>query len=156
MSCQYLHTPIGVLRLVCEDEHLTRIEFENQYSDDGEQESADPVLDDCARQLDDYFSGRRQQFALPLAPGGTPFQQSVWNELREIPYGESRSYREIARAIGNPAAVRAVGAANGRNPLPIVVPCHRVIGSDGRLTGFAGGLKAKSFLLKLEGQDHAG
>lgn len=151
MSCNYLQTPIGALRLVCEDGHLTRIEFENQYSEDGEPEAGDPVLDECARQLDDYFDGRRQAFSLPLAPDGTAFQQSVWNELREIPYGESRSYRDIARAIGNPAAVRAVGAANGRNPLPILVPCHRVIGSNGRLTGFAGGLKAKAFLLKLEG-----
>ena len=82
---------------------------------------------------------------------GTPFQQSVWDALAEIPYGELRSYRDIARTIGNPAAVRAVGAANGRNPLPIVVPCHRVIGSNGTLTGFAGGLEAKTFLLELEG-----
>lgn len=151
MNCDYLQTPIGVLRLECADGHLTRIEFEHQYSDAGAPTGGDAVLEECARQLSDYFAGRRRTFSLPLAPGGTAFQQAVWRALREIPYGESRSYRDIARAIGNPAAVRAVGAANGRNPLPIVVPCHRVIGSDGRLTGFAGGLEAKSFLLQLEG-----
>ena len=92
-----------------------------------------------------------RSFSLPLAPRGTPFQQSVWQALADIPFGELRSYRDIARTIGRPAAVRAVGAANGRNPLPIVVPCHRVIGSNGKLTGFAGGLEAKRRLLVLEG-----
>lgn len=151
MNCDYLETPIGVLRLVSEDGHLTRIEFENQYSEHADRSAGDTVLHESARQLSEYFAGQRRVFSLPLAPGGTPFQRAVWRALRDIPYGESRSYRDIARAVGNPAAVRAVGAANGRNPLPIVVPCHRVIGSDGRLTGFAGGLEAKSFLLQLEG-----
>ena len=153
MSCTYLDTPIGTLRLVSGDGHLARIEFEGQHRDDGHRETGEAVLTECARQLTDYFDGRRQRFTLPLAPAGTPFQQAVWMALRDIPYGQSRSYREIARAIGRPTAVRAVGAANGRNPLPIVVPCHRVIGSDGRLTGFAGGLAAKAFLLRLEGYD---
>ena len=151
MSCQYLHTPIGTLRLVCADGRLSRIEFENQHREDGHLEKSHPVLADCAAQLNDYFAGKRRHFSLPLAARGTVFQQSVWRALEEIPYGELRSYRAIASAIGRPSAVRAVGAANGRNPLPIVVPCHRVIGSDGRLTGFAGGLDAKLFLLELEG-----
>ena len=151
MSYQYLHTPIGTLRLVSDDTQLVKIEFENQYSDDEHLETNDAVLADCANQLTDYFGGRRQRFDLPLAAQGTAFQHSVWNALGDIPYGQLRSYRDIARAIGNPAAVRAVGAANGRNPLPIVVPCHRVIGSNGSLTGFAGGLEAKTFLLELEG-----
>ena len=99
----------------------------------------------------EYFAGRRRQFDLPLAPVGTPFQRAVWNALAAIPWGALRSYADIARAIERPTAVRAVGAANGRNPLPIVVPCHRVIGSNGTLTGFAGGLDIKRQLLELEG-----
>jgi len=150
-NCQYLDTPIGTLRLLCEDGRLSRIEFENQQGEDGYTETGHPVLADCAAQLTDYFAGKRLRFSLPLAARGTVFQQSVWRALEAIPYGELRSYRDIARAVGRPSAVRAVGAANGRNPLPIVVPCHRVIGSDGSLTGFAGGLEAKLFLLELEG-----
>jgi methylated-DNA-[protein]-cysteine S-methyltransferase len=99
----------------------------------------------------EYFAGRRRRFELPLAPAGTAFQRQVWDALATIPWGELRSYADIARAIERPTAVRAVGAANGRNPLPIVVPCHRVIGSDGSLTGFAGGLEIKRQLLELEG-----
>jgi methylated-DNA-[protein]-cysteine S-methyltransferase len=150
MNFQYLDSPIGTLRLVSNGSQLIGIEFEGQYGDDDGREVRDAVLTACAEQLTDYFAARRQAFDLPLAPRGTPFQQSVWTALSRIPYGESRSYRDIARQIGNPAAVRAVGAANGRNPIPIVVPCHRVIGSNGTLTGFAGGLEAKSFLLRLE------
>ena len=101
-------------------------------------------------QLDEYFSGRRQSFELPLAPLGTAFQREVWDALRAIPYGETTTYAAIARSIGRPRAVRAVGAANGRNPLSIVVPCHRVIGKDGTLTGYAGGLPSKRRLLELE------
>jgi methylated-DNA-[protein]-cysteine S-methyltransferase len=101
--------------------------------------------------LKEYFDGTRRHFDLPLGPRGTEFQLRVWEALTQIPYGQTRSYRDIALAIGKPTAVRAVGAANGRNPLPIVVPCHRVIGSDGSLTGFAGGLEAKTRLLQLEG-----
>jgi methylated-DNA-[protein]-cysteine S-methyltransferase len=101
-------------------------------------------------QLESYFEGRLQTFDLQLSPAGTPFQQSVWTELRSIPYGATASYGEIARRIGRPRAARAVGAANGRNPLPIVIPCHRVIGADGTLTGYGGGLSAKEYLLALE------
>ena len=155
MSYQYLQTPIGTLRLVSDNLQLIKIEFENHYSHDDHLEASNAVLTDCADQLTDYFAGRRQRFALPLAAVGTAFQRSVWDALRDIPYGEIRSYRDIARSIGNPAAVRAVGAANGRNPLPIVVPCHRVIGSNGKLTGFAGGLETKKFLLELEGRQES-
>jgi methylated-DNA-[protein]-cysteine S-methyltransferase len=109
------------------------------------------VLTRAASQLREYFAGRRQRFDLPLAAQGTPFQQAVWQALAAIPWGALRSYADIARAIDKPSAVRAVGAANGRNPLPIVVPCHRVIGSNGALTGFAGGLETKRQLLELEG-----
>jgi methylated-DNA-[protein]-cysteine S-methyltransferase len=104
------------------------------------------------RQLAEYFAGERREFELALAAQGTPFERAVWDELRKIPFGETRSYGEIARALGRPAAARAVGRANGANPIPIVVPCHRVIGADGSLTGFGGGLEAKSRLLELEGQ----
>jgi methylated-DNA-[protein]-cysteine S-methyltransferase len=116
----------------------------------------DLVLDEdatarvCA-QLEEYFAGRRRRFDLQLAPSGTAFQRTVWQQVAAIPYGETRSYGEIARALGRPNASRAVGAANGSNPLPIVVPCHRVIGADGSLTGFGGGLDAKVLLLELEG-----
>jgi len=111
-------------------------------------------LDEALGQLRDYFGGRRRDFRLPLAPEGTEFQQRVWRALCEIPYGQTISYGELARRIGRPSAARAVGAANGRNPLPIVVPCHRVIGSSGDLTGFGGGLHLKEGLLALE-QAHA-
>jgi methylated-DNA-[protein]-cysteine S-methyltransferase len=116
------------------------------------------VVEDAARtaelrrQLAEYFAGERREFALRLAPAGTPFERAVWDELLAIPFGETRSYGEIARAIGRPEASRAVGRANGANPIPIVVPCHRVIGADGSLTGFGGGLAAKARLLELEGR----
>jgi methylated-DNA-[protein]-cysteine S-methyltransferase len=151
MNVQYLPSPIGTLRLLSNGTRLTRIEFEGQHSDDDARNSSDPVLLASVAQLDGYFRGQRRAFDLPLAASGTPFQHSVWTALASIPYGELRSYRDIAQCIGNAAAVRAVGAANGRNPLPIVVPCHRVIGSNGALTGFAGGLEVKRFLLALEG-----
>ncbi|MEP5567957.1 MAG: methylated-DNA--[protein]-cysteine S-methyltransferase [Halioglobus sp.] len=152
MNYQYLDSPVGRLRLVSNGEHLTAIEFENLQTDNAEgDECNDPALKACGDQLREYFAGKRQNFDLPLSPAGTEFQQNVWSALKAIPYGELRSYRDIAESLKKPKAVRAVGAANGRNPLPIVVPCHRVIGSDGSLTGFAGGLEAKRVLLRLEG-----
>lgn len=152
LHAQLLDTPIGTLRLVSDGESLVSIEFEGRWGNgDDILAGNDPVLAACARQLTEYFAGERRGFDLPLAPAGTDFQRAVWAALAAIPYGEVRSYRDIARAIGRPAAVRAVGAANGRNPLPIVVPCHRVVGSDGSLTGFAGGLDIKRRLLHLEG-----
>lgn len=111
----------------------------------------DAVIDAVAEQLAAYFAGELRGFDLPLAPAGTAFQQRVWAALRSIPYGTTATYRQIAEAVGNPAATRAVGTANARNPLPIIVPCHRVIGTDGSLTGYAGGLEAKRHLLTLEG-----
>ena len=152
MNYQHLDTPIGHLRLVSDGAHITAIEFEGMHGDcAADQQAEDPALAACAQQLREYFAGTRSTFDLPTAPGGTQFQNNVWNALRRIPYGELRSYRDIAGEIHNIKAVRAVGAANGRNPIPIVVPCHRVIGSDGSLTGFAGGLEAKEALLRLEG-----
>jgi methylated-DNA-[protein]-cysteine S-methyltransferase len=112
---------------------------------------SDHVLAEAVKQLNEYFAREREVFSIPLRPAGTPFQLRVWKALEEIPYGHTRTYLDIARALGIPAAVRAVGAANGRNPLPIFVPCHRVIGSNGSLTGYGGGLEVKLELLRLEG-----
>ena len=150
MNFCYLNTPIGTLRLLSNGTQLVRIEFEDQYTADHALAVQDTVLARCAGQLQGYFAGQRRCFDLPLAAQGTPFQHTVWQALADIPYGEVRSYGDIALTIGKPTAVRAVGSANGRNPLPIVVPCHRVIGSNGALTGFAGGLPAKKLLLQLE------
>lgn len=152
MNYQYLNSPVGRLRLVSNGASLIAIEFENQQNSIGEgAERVDAVLTACRDQLKEYFAGTRRRFDIPLAPSGTAFQKSVWQALSGIPYGQLRSYRDIAEILNKSRAVRAVGAANGRNRLPIVVPCHRVIGSDGSLTGFAGGLDAKRALLKLEG-----
>ena len=157
MNYQFFSSPIGTLRLVSNGSHLSRIELAGRHRLQGDDlETDDAVLSRCSAQLEEYFDGARRAFDLPLAAVGTDFQRAVWRALGDIPYGTSRSYREIARTLGKPAAVRAVGAANGANPLPIVVPCHRVVGSDGRLTGYAGGLDAKRLLLELEGVLAAG
>jgi AraC family transcriptional regulator of adaptative response / DNA-3-methyladenine glycosylase II len=145
-------TPIGAVGLYASDEALVRIRLP---SEGGEPPAArrsadDPVLRAAADAMAAWFAGEQTAFALPLRPAGTPFQIAVWEALAAIPYGARRSYGDIAAAIGRPKAVRAVGAANGRNPLPIVVPCHRVIGADGSLTGFGGGLAAKAWLLDHE------
>lgn len=144
----YVDTPIGPLLVAREGEGIVAISFRAEAKDEWTRD--DGAFDDAAGQLREYFDRKRTTFDLPLAPHGTPFQLAVWNELQRIPYGQTRSYREIAVAIGKPEAIRAVGAANGANPLPIVVPCHRVIGSNGSLTGFGGGLPVKRFLLDLE------
>jgi methylated-DNA-[protein]-cysteine S-methyltransferase len=112
-----------------------------------------PLVSEALRQLQAYFAGERSAFDIPLAPEGTEFQRTVWKALLEIPYGETCSYSDLARSIGNPAAVRAVGAANGRNPIGIIVPCHRVIGSSGKLVGYGGGLPMKRMLLDLEAEN---
>jgi methylated-DNA-[protein]-cysteine S-methyltransferase len=152
----YLETPIGELLLAGDAEGLTLIGFP-KGSMRREPESAwifnEKPLSEARRQLREYFAGERREFDLPVKLRGTDFQVSVLRALQEIPYGETVSYGEIARRIGRPRAVRAVGAANGRNPLPIVVPCHRVIGSTGDLTGFGGGLDTKEALLRLEAEN---
>jgi len=143
-------SPVGPLALAADGDALIEITFHAVEPAVDPNLPLTPVLAEARRQLRAYFSGDLTTFSLPLAPHGTPFQLTVWSALRQIPYGETRSYRELAASIGQPAAVRAVGAANGRNPIPIVIPCHRVIGSDGRLVGFGGGLDVKRRLLDLE------
>ena len=147
-------TPVGPLRLIADASGLRRICFEHERhprADDTAGHRDPSRLAPVRAQLQQYFDGARREFDLPLHPRGTPFQLQVWNALRGIAYGTTISYAELATRIGNPAARRAVGAANGRNPLPIVVPCHRVIGRDGSLGGFGGGLEVKRALLALEG-----
>jgi len=153
VSYSTLKTPIGELLLVAEDGELREIRFERDprpFEPESGWRRGGRLLARAARQLDEYFAGRRRAFVLPLGPSGTPFQRKVWRELERIPFGRTISYGTLARRVGNPQASRAVGAANGRNPLPIVIPCHRVIASDGRLTGFGGGLDVKRFLLEHE------
>ncbi|HEX2501150.1 MAG TPA: methylated-DNA--[protein]-cysteine S-methyltransferase [Methylomirabilota bacterium] len=146
-------SPLGLLLLVGTADALTAIWLpsgRDRLEPDPDWIESDAPFAEAVRQLDAYFAGALRRFDLPLAPEGTPFQRQVWQALREIPYGETVSYGEVARRIGRPSAVRAVGAANGQNPLSIVIPCHRVIGSDGRLVGYGGGLPAKTALLELE------
>jgi methylated-DNA-[protein]-cysteine S-methyltransferase len=145
-------TPIGPLRLVASEAGLREVLFGGQAlpPDEAVGEDESPVLGEVARQLHEYFDGERTSFTVPLDLAGTPFQLAAWRALAEIPYGETVSYADQARRLGRPRAVRAVGAANGRNPVPIVLPCHRVIGSDGSLTGFGGGLHVKRALLDHE------
>jgi len=153
---RWMHSPVGRLQLVASDAGLAAILWQNDRPnrvvlDIETEDSSHPVLRETERQLGEYFAGRRNRFDLPLDPVGTAFQRKVWRALLTIPFGETRSYQQIATQVGHPKAVRAVGAANGRNPLSIVAPCHRVIGSNGKLTGFAGGLDTKAYLLALEG-----
>ncbi|WP_432695853.1 methylated-DNA--[protein]-cysteine S-methyltransferase [Marinobacterium sp. YM272] len=142
--------PIGILTLTASDEALTGVEFGRVEHEELEHVPSD-LLIEAAHQLSEYFAGKRQSFDLPLAPAGTQFQQRVWQALQQIPYGETRSYGDLASIIGQPGAARAVGMANNRNPLSILIPCHRVIGANGALVGYGGGLTIKRKLLELEG-----
>jgi methylated-DNA-[protein]-cysteine S-methyltransferase len=148
-------SPVGTLHLLATDSALLAVVWRRHSTPQLTFESAierpdHPILLETIRQLGEYFSGQRRVFELPLEFRGTDFQRRAWQALMTIPYGETRSYAQMARHIGNPAAVRAVGAANGRNPVSIIAPCHRVIGSSGELTGFGGGMEAKAWLLAHE------
>jgi methylated-DNA-[protein]-cysteine S-methyltransferase len=158
MTEQLMHTtvdsPIGELLLVGDGEALTGLymqEGRTRFAVRSSWRRADEPFAEAREQLGEYFAGERTGFELPLRMAGTEFERSVWGELERIPYGQTTSYGEIARRLGRPDRARAVGAANGRNPISIVVPCHRVIGADGSLTGYGGGLERKRFLLELEG-----
>ena len=155
LFCKEMESPVGKLKLVASTNALHAILWEQERPNrvklaplklDPQQ----PILIETERQLREYFVGTRKEFDLPLEPAGSEFQKKVWRALREIPFGQTRSYLDLARSVGSAKAVRAVGAANGKNPLSIVVPCHRVVGANGALTGFAGGLEVKAKLLALE------
>lgn len=152
-TCHLLHLtdlPVGAITLAASDQALLWLKFGiREYP--GAEPGANPVLEATARQLREYFAGDRRTFDLPLAPIGTDFQRRVWDALCAIPYGETCSYGALAQAIGNPKAARAVGMANNRNPISIIIPCHRVIGANGALVGYGSGLPIKETLLRLEG-----
>ncbi|NLC28367.1 MAG: methylated-DNA--[protein]-cysteine S-methyltransferase [Campylobacteraceae bacterium] len=141
-----IQSPIGPLTIISENDDIVTLEFSHTEAKDYH-----PVLLKCQEELKEYFDGKRSSFSLPLAPKGTLFQTNVWKALQEIPYGECVSYKEIASRVGNSKAMRAVGGANNKNPIPILIPCHRVIGANGRLVGYGGGIDKKIFLLELEG-----
>ncbi len=145
----YYRSPIGLIEITATDTTLTGLYFVEAAGD--AHALTPPLLHRAVRQLDEYFNGSRQEFDLPLAPIGTNFQQQVWQQLLTIPYGSAVSYLDVAKAIDNEKAVRAVGAANGQNPISIIIPCHRVIGNDGQLVGYGGGLWRKKWLLEHEG-----
>jgi len=152
-------TPFGLVKIISDGEAITslkRVIVESEplrplsMTDAKGKENPNDLVHKAKKQLDEYFAGKRRVFDIPLRPNGTVFQQSVWNALEEIPYGETRSYKQVAEMIGNPKACRAVGMANNKNPIWIMIPCHRVIGADGSLTGYGGGLDMKKRLLELE------
>lgn len=155
MNYQYLKTPVGKIHIV-EDKGRIKVavfdkqwpSFKKKFASLKEQES--PILKETRRQLLDYFEGKRKKFNLPIAPEGTDFQKKTWRTLVKIPFGQTRTYKEQALAVGSPNAVRAIGRTNGLNPICVILPCHRVVGSDGSLTGYAGGLEVKKRLLNLE------
>ncbi len=156
-ACKTMPSPVGDLKLVASERGLSAILWENDAPDRVRlgamtEDEGKPILVEAQRQITAYFARQLTEFTVPLEFHGTDFQKSVWAALLTIPFGETRSYGEIARQIGRPTAYRAVGAANGKNPISIIAPCHRVIGSNGSLTGFAGGLDAKELLLALEGR----
>ncbi|TCB67904.1 methylated-DNA--[protein]-cysteine S-methyltransferase [Acinetobacter sp. ANC 4178] len=155
LAFMYMASPVGQLKLVAHDTALVAVLWENENPKrvrlaELVEQLDHPILLQTQQQLMQYFAGTRQQFDLPLDFEGTEFQKQVWQALLNIPFGETRSYKDIAEQLGNPKAVRAVGAANGKNPISIIAPCHRVIGSSGKLVGFAGGLDNKEILLKIE------
>ncbi|MFM2587784.1 methylated-DNA--[protein]-cysteine S-methyltransferase [Vibrio sp. TBV020] len=155
MNNRYTHfaSPLGTITLQANEQGLLGAWFETQTTQPenlGEYTKSDPILTNSINQLEEYFSGKRTTFDLPIAAQGTEFQKQVWHALTTIPYGQTWSYQDLADAIGNPKAVRAVGLANGKNPISIIVPCHRVIGKNGKLTGYAGGVERKAKLLELE------
>lgn len=155
LSYKFIDSPVGKLKLVANETGLIAVLWENDNPQrvplsDLAEDNHHNILIEAERQLKEYFAGERCSFSIPLDMHGTPFQKDVWRALQGIPFGKTRSYGQIANQLGKPSASRAVGAANGRNPISIIVPCHRVIGSTGKLTGFAGGLEAKERLLNLE------
>ena len=149
---RYYISPAGMLRILANDNGITSVHFvKDELPGTDVMLMSNPIIDTCVAQLDAYFSRQCKTFSIPLDPQGTYFQKKVWSELQKIPYGRTVSYLQIAKALGDPNKIRAVGGANGKNPIAIIIPCHRVIGSDGSLTGYAGGMDKKRWLLKFEG-----
>jgi len=149
MNVHHYQSPVGILEIKIGDKAVTDLNILKKYPT-ARQHSTDPLMKEVCKQLGEYFAGKRKTFDLPLAPQGTPFQQTVWKKLQEIPYGQTISYSQEAKAIGHPKACRAVGSANGKNPIAIIIPCHRVIAANGSLGGYASGLDIKIQLLELE------
>ncbi len=150
MKVYYYYTDMGKIGIAEEGGNIRNVYFETDALPRTAEISETEAIKEASRQLRAYLAGGLEEFSLPLAPSGTAFLQSVWRALRAVPYGETRSYKDIAAAVGNPKAHRAVGLANNRNPIPIFIPCHRIIGSNGKLTGYRGGLPLKKRLLELE------
>jgi methylated-DNA-[protein]-cysteine S-methyltransferase len=150
MNVTYIETPVGFLKAEEQNGFLTELDFTRSKNAEA-CSNGSAVLNETERQLREYFSGERKSFDLPLRAEGTDFQKAVWNALREIPYGEAKTYGQVAAAVGRPGAARAVGSACHDNPIAVVIPCHRVLGSSGKLTGYGGGLDKKELLLDLEG-----
>jgi methylated-DNA-[protein]-cysteine S-methyltransferase len=151
MNQAYVHSPVGMWLIGEEGNSICQVDFVGDIEPPIGKPSS-PLLEQAVEQLGDYFQGQRKTFSLPYHVKGTPFQEAVWRALCEIPYGKTCSYQDIAKKVGRPKAMRAVGGANHRNPISILIPCHRVIGQDGGLVGYGGGLEAKKFLLDLEGK----
>ena len=149
-SLCYIDTPIGRIGITEDGKGISDLFFSEQHNNVAGKEQDTPLLQSASAQLNEYFNGKRWDFDLPLSLKGTAFQLAVWNALLTIPYGQTRSYKDIAEQISSPRAYRAVGMANNRNPVSIIVPCHRVVGSDGSLVGYGGGIQVKEFLLRLE------
>lgn len=152
-SILFLSTKIGQIAIEENGTAVTNVYFGNEAAISKAPVRETELLKEAARQLEQYFAGKQREFSLPLAPDGTEFQQKVWRALCSVPYGETRSYKEIAELVGSPKAFRAVGMANNRNPIPIFIPCHRIIGANGKLIGYRGGLDVKNQLLNLENSD---
>jgi methylated-DNA-[protein]-cysteine S-methyltransferase len=150
MKLYFSQTPLGKLGIVEQNDNITDVYFANDVIPQEAEIVETTLISEAFSQLDAYFAGQRKEFSLPLAPQGTDFMQTVWKALCTIPYGTTASYKDIAIAINNPKAVRAVGQANSKNPIPIFIPCHRIIASNGKLGGYSGGLEIKAFLLALE------
>lgn len=153
MYTSYIPSPVGTLQLQCNDNGITVVSFQEGDSTTSDQH---PLLQECQQQLEKYFAGQLKEFSLPLQLNGTPFQTKVWTALQNIPYGRTISYMTLSKTLGDSKAIRAVGTANGRNTIAIIVPCHRVIGSNAKLTGYAGGLWRKQWLLEHEAKFHSG
>lgn len=152
MEKAYLETAIGIIEITGERDTIFTVGFVEERSEDSFHESG--MVAKARKQLQEYFEGKREEFDLLLTPYGTPFQRRVWDALQQIPHGKTISYLELSRKLGDALAIRAVASANGKNPIAIIIPCHRVIGSDGSLTGYAGGLHRKRFLINLESPVH--